>query len=116
MDKLKELLKKKRAWIAGFAGAGIVSIINGGAVEKVIIEQVMEAAHQGDLTKIGAYALIFFVIWLEVRGLKKEFAKLNGTIAKSFADGETRFTEIEHRLTLLENQHPIGGLNHGKTV
>lgn len=94
--------KKTLAWILGVVGAGLVGYMQGIVVEKVMVDQILEGIKNGDLTKVFAYILIFWVIWLEVRGLKKEVGKLNETIAKSFAKGEKRFGAIEHRIELIE--------------
>ncbi len=67
--------------------------------------ELLKSLSSGDLTKVGAYGAIFIFIWVEVRGLKTELANLNQTIAKSFAEGNARFSNVEHRLTLLENQN-----------
>ena len=83
-------------------------------LETILSQEIIKALSQGDFTKFLSYAAIFFFIWIEVRGLKKEVAKLNdpeGPIAKGFAKGEQRFDHIEqnqinfeHRLTMLEQQ------------
>jgi Uma2 family endonuclease len=89
-----------------------VNLASGGTVEKIIGEQILEALKSGDHTRIAAYVLVFFFIWLEVRGLKKEVAKLNATVAKSFSEGETRFLAIEGRLSFLEHVKSSGGMQH----
>lgn len=81
------------------------------ALTSYLIAELAKAAIEGNLLKAGAWGVFFFVIWLEVRGMKKELKVLNVTVAKGFADGEHRFEliekkqlEFEHRLTLLGNQ------------
>lgn len=74
------------------------------ALGTYLTAEIIKALGEGNLMKFGAYVAIFLVLWLEMKGIKKEVAKLNGTIAKSFADGETRFKDIEHRLTVLEQK------------
>ena len=66
--------------------------------------ELLHAVMSGDMSKLLGYGLIFFFLWNEMRGLKKELSKLNDTIGKSFAEGEKKFEEIEHRLTMLEKQ------------
>lgn len=71
-------------------------------MEAQLARGIFEALSQGDLSKVAGYAAIFFLVWFEVRGLKKELKNLNVTIGKSFADGEKRFDAIEHRIELIE--------------
>jgi hypothetical protein len=80
--------------------------------------EMIKALTEGDIPRFMAYAAIFTFIWIEVRGLKKEFKKLNSTLVDGFAKGENRFSQIENRLDQLEGKQPkqsMGGLNE-KTV
>lgn len=106
--------KNTLTWIGGLTTAALVGFVQGAGVEQIIVDQIGDGIKHGDMGKFFGYAAIFFLIWLPVRGLKKEVAKLNDTIAKSFARGETRFTALErqqlafeHRLTELEALKPI---------
>lgn len=78
--------------------------------------ELLKALGEGNLTKFLAYLAIFLVLWLEVRGLKKQLKILNETISNSFAQGEKRFETIEndvHSIRLdLNNLKTQGGL-HG---
>ena len=58
--------------------------------------ELLKALGEGNLTKFLAYLAIFLVLWLEVRGLKKQLRILNQTISNSFAQGEKRFETIEN--------------------
>lgn len=71
-------------------------------MEAFFTQEILSGLSNGDVKKVIAYAAIFFIIWLEVRGLKKEFKKLNESIATSFKAGEDRFNQIEERLHKLE--------------
>lgn len=78
-------------------------------MESILATEIVKALGSGDITKFISYVLIFFFIWIEVRGMKTELKNLNLTVAKSFAEGEKRMEAIEenqkqyeHRLTLLE--------------
>ena len=71
-------------------------------MDQILTSKIIDSLIQGNIPNFLSYVAIFMFIWIEVRGLKKEVSKLNTTIAKSFAEGENRFTKIEHRLTLLE--------------
>lgn len=108
----KEPINKKNLmnWILGF-GVGVFTVlVQGVAVDQMISDKIGHALKTGDWSNFFGYAVIFILIWLPVRGLKKEVAKLNDTIASSFARGETRFTKLEsrqldfeHRLTQFES-------------
>lgn len=78
-------------------------------METILTSEIIKSLSEGDLPRFLSSVAIFVFIWIEVRGLKKEVAKLNSTIAKSFAEGEDRFSTIEHRLTLLESNQ--GGVS-----
>lgn len=80
-------------------------------MEQYLTAQMLNALAQGDWTRFVGFVLIFFVIWSEVRGLKKEMTKINKTLEEKLTAGEMRFEklekkdlDIEHRLTVLE-QH-----------
>lgn len=85
------------------------------AIGSYITIEIVKSLNQGDLTKFAAYIAIFFVIWLEVRGVKKQLKSMNATIQAAFSAGEQRFerveehvSKLEHRLRLLEAK-PKGG-------
>lgn len=79
-----------------------------------MVNQIISSLGDGNIVKAGAWIAVFFVIWLEVRGLKKQIGNLNETISKSFAQGEKRFESIEndvHQIRL--DLDKIKGVNHG---
>lgn len=81
--------------------------------------EIVKALGEGNLVKFGAYLAIFLVLWLEVRGLKKQLRILNETISNSFAKGEQRFETIEkdvHQIRLDLDQFRMQGGLHGKTI
>lgn len=83
-------------------------------METILTNGIISGLASGDLVKVAAYAGIFFVIWLEVRGMKKQLGHLNDTISKSFAQGEKRFESIEievHQIRLDLDKNK--GVNHG---
>lgn len=83
-------------------------------MEQILTQQIVNALAEGDFKKFIGYAVIFFVLWLEVRGLKNQLQNLNTTISKSFAQGEKRFESIEndvHQIRL--DIDKIKGVNHG---
>ena len=83
-------------------------------MDSYIISQILNSLGDGNIIKAGAWIAVFFVIWLEVRGLKKQIGNLNSTISKSFAQGEKRFESIEndvHQIRL--DLDKIKGVNHG---
>jgi len=80
--------------------------------------ELVKALGEGNLVKFGAYLAIFLVLWLEVRGLKKQLRLLNETISNSFAQGEQRFKTIEddlHSIRLDIDKFKRMGDMHGKT-
>lgn len=101
--------KKTIKWILGLGAAAVLGFAQGIGVEKVLAEKIIESLTKGSITDLIAYAAIFFLIWLEVRGMKKELITLNKMVSESFANGEKRFEALEsndlsfeHRLTQLE--------------
>jgi hypothetical protein len=81
--------------------------------------ELLKSLGEGNLTKFVAYLAIFLVLWLEVRGLKKQLKILNETISNSFAQGEKRFETIEndvHSIRLDLNNLKIQGGLHGKGI
>lgn len=79
------------------------------AVGSAIITEILKAIGEGNAAK-GLFLIgIFIVIWIEVRGVKKQIKGLNQTVANGFKEGEHRFEaiekkqlEFEHRLTMIE--------------
>jgi len=66
--------------------------------------------------------IVFFVVWNRLKPhLKKIEDRLEGVekaVNSGFNSGSIRFTQIENRLEILENNknNPIGGVSHGKTI
>lgn len=80
-------------------------------ITSYFVAEIIKALNEGELTKVVAYVAIFLVLWLQLRGLRKEMKQLNATITESFARGEKRFDSLEkkdldfeHRITVLENK------------
>lgn len=89
------------------------------ALGSYIVGEIIKALGEGNLVRGGAFVGVFLVLWLELRGLKKQFKLLNETISKSFAAGEKRFETIEkdlHQIRLDVDQFRMQGGLHGKTV
>lgn len=83
-------------------------------MDSYLITQIISALGDGNIVKAGAWIAVFVVIWLEVRGMKKQLGSLNETISKSFAQGEKRFETIEndvHQIRL--DLDKIKGVNYG---
>lgn len=83
-------------------------------MDSYIISQILNSLGDGNIVKAGAWIAVFVVIWLEIRGMKKQLGHLNETISKSFAHGEKRFESIEndvHQIRLELDK--IKGVNHG---
>lgn len=137
----KETKDKTKVALAAGAGAGLIGWIQGTALDHVIAEKIGAAISTGDLKSLVAYIGIFLLIWIQVKGLRREVRGLNltlsdpdGTIVKNFAKGELRmnaieelhakdqratenyFLDHEHRITILEQiTNPMGGNTHERT-
>lgn len=87
-------------------------------MESMLITEILKSLGEGNPTKGVFMILVFGVIWLEVRGLKKQFKALNETVATSFANGEKRFETIENDVHQIREDldgfkkqlNPIGGV------
>lgn len=101
---LKPIVKKNFPLFLGIIGAVFIGFLEGVGVENAITDQVFDQIRDGDIIGVLGYCAIFLVIWLQVRALRRAVEKLNNTIANSFDRGETRFSNIEQRLTLLEHK------------
>lgn len=64
-------------------------------METIFINEILKSLGDGNYTKGLFMVLVFVILWLEVRGLKKQFKSLNETVSNSFAKGEERFKTIE---------------------
>lgn len=73
-------------------------------MEGILINHILDSLGEGNHGKAIFNILVFLVIWLEVRGLKKQVGEINKTIEKGFDAGETRFQNIEKRLVYLEEK------------
>lgn len=70
-------------------------------MESYLTTEVINALAAGNVSKFLGYGIIFFFIWLEVRGMKNQLKDLNETVSKSFKEGEKRFESIEdHQLKI----------------
>lgn len=79
-------------------------------MDELLKNVLIKAIQDGDIASLIGYGLVYYFIWSEVRGMKKELSTLNKTVNSSFKAGELRFEAIEkktsdfdHRLTRLEN-------------
>lgn len=101
--------RKNLKWFAGLSTAAFVGWISGAGIEQAVADEVMRSIAHGDLWGFLKYVGIAFVLWIEVRGLKKEIKNVNTTVKSGFHNGELRFEIIEkdnralaQRLTVLE--------------
>lgn len=79
--------------------------------------ELLKALGEGNLVKFAAYLAIFIVLWLEIRGLKKQLQALNTTISNSFAAGEKRFETIEKDVHQIRMDLDVfKGELHGQSV
>lgn len=103
----KQVFKKVKSNLplfVGIMGATIIGFLEGVGIETAITDQILKSIREGNIVGFMAYLMIFVLIWLQVRGLKIAVENLTNTIANSFAKGETRFTEIEHRQHLADDR------------
>lgn len=115
----KQKIKAGGAIAGGMSGAALLGYMQGSGLEHVFADKIIEAIKEGDLTKVAGYGLIFLLIWLQVRALKNEVAKLNspdGIIAKSFAKGEARFDAIEKEQIVIRQDLDLLLKTHGGTL
>lgn len=71
-------------------------------MDAYLVSEVLGALGTGNTSKFLGYGLVFFFIWLEVRGMKNQLKDLNTTVSKSFKEGEKRFETIEDHQTKIE--------------
>lgn len=110
---MREKFIKHFPLFLGIIGAVFIGFFQGIALDQVLIEQIVASIKRGDYAAFIGFCLVFVTLWLQLWGLKKAVLKLNETIANSFARGEARFTEIEHRQTLTEDRLRILEQNRG---
>lgn len=87
-------------------------------METFLVAEILKALGEGDIVKFVAYMAIFCIIWLEVKGMKKQLTIISSTIKESFDKGEQRFVKLETdvkkldtRLTAIETKKPEDGKN-----
>ena len=64
-------------------------------MEEILLGVIKKAIADGDIFSVLTYGAVYYFIWKEVNGMKKELHNLNTTVSKSFAEGEQRFTKLE---------------------
>ena len=64
-------------------------------MEAYLTSEMIKAIAEGNLFRGIGFAVVFFFIWLEVKGVRKEIKTLNKTLGDSLSDGEKRFDKIE---------------------
>ena len=78
-------------------------------MEMIFMNGIIESIGDGNYSKGLFNILVFLVLYIQIRGLKTEVKHVNKTVEKGFEAGETRFQNIETRLTKLEFTSPTGG-------
>lgn len=132
----RETKEKATIGVAVGASAAAIGWVQGASLDHLVAEKIGNAISTGDLKSLAAYIGIFLLIWIQVKGLRKEVRAFRlalsapeGTVSKSFAKGDLRMNAIEekhaadfrltegqildheHRLTLLEKITTLGGEN-----
>ncbi len=72
-------------------------------METYIVSQILESMSEGELVKAFGFVAIFFLLWVQLKGLRKEMHLINSTISEGFGKVDHRFSKIEDRLTVVEN-------------
>jgi hypothetical protein len=83
-------------------------------MENALLAAIIKALGDGDVKGLIAYLAIFFVLWIEIRGIKKAIKNMSDTFTLNFRAGEARFTEGEHRFEKIEAS--IKDFEHRLTV
>lgn len=111
MESNKAKLKKLSVVLVGLCGAAVAGFAEGAAIDRVVADQISRAIEKGDLPTFIATLGVAFLIWFELRGMKKSIIAMNQTVTAGFTAGELRFENIEktqnnfeHRLTMLEQR------------
>lgn len=65
-------------------------------MDTLFVTEIIKSLGEGSYTRGIFLILIFVVLWLELKGMKKQFKALNTTISNSFEVGEKRFETIEN--------------------
>lgn len=71
-------------------------------MDQYLTAELLKSLIEGDFKRFVAFAAIFFIIWMEVRGMKNQLKILNNHISHRFSEGELRFEKAEERITALE--------------
>lgn len=113
-DREKHPIRKFIALGAGLGTAAVAGWLQGSNLDKIVVEEIASAIAAGDLPRIIVYIGIAFMLFVQIRGMRKEIKNMNGTIVAGFGAGEARFgrmenrqSNFEHRLTLLENNQGV---------
>lgn len=73
-------------------------------MDAYLTAEMIKAMSEGNLVRGFAFAVVFFFIWIEVRGMKKQMEKLNSLIVESLPKFEGRFVTIENHQLQFEKQ------------
>lgn len=72
-------------------------------MEGVFLTHIIQSIGDGNYEKGMFNILVFIVLYLQIRGLKTEVKAIHSAVDTGFKAGETRFSNIETRITKLEN-------------
>ena len=81
-------------------------------METMFISELLKAIGEGNVAKGVFLIIVFLVLWLEVKALKRQFKNLNETISNSFAKGEERFKNIENDVHQIRTDLDTLRINH----
>lgn len=76
-------------------------------MEGIFVTHIIQSIGDGNYEKGMFNILVFVVLYLQIRGLKTEVKSIHSAVDNGFKAGETRFSNIESRVTKLEQiTHP----------
>lgn len=80
-------------------------------MEALLQERIIRAVSEGDFIGAMAWIATFVMLWLQLKGIRKEAKEMNTHFKESLAAGEKRFENLEdknilfeHRITMLEQK------------
>lgn len=84
-------------------------------MEQILTSSLLTSLTDGDFAGFFKFLAIFILIWLQIKGVKKELKNLSKSINESLDKGEKRFETIEQKQQKFEDklnvfENPIGGV------
>lgn len=83
-------------------------------MDQILQDLIRGSLAKGDFFSLIAYAIIYYSIWKEVRGLKAELHTLNTNVSNSLIEGEKRFEKIEREVEHIDKRLTIVEIKNNK--